>query len=189
MIIKLPLMLHNIVSKQFKISHVPCDVIAFKKEDIPANILKLISDQYDEKFLEDCDTVLFIKGPIDKDMRKKIFKAADKALGEGANMMNEQDFRLLKLHDDDSADFGGEEDASEEEKIDKQVNDIVDEPDDDNVDDSKDDADDGLEDNEDAVGKTMASESIEDNSISSAVVQGKAISQWAQEFKGEFSPS
>lgn len=133
MIIKLPLMLHNIVSKQFKISHVPCDVIAFKKEDIPANISKLIVDQYDEKFLEDCDTVMFIKGPIDKDMRKKIFKACDKALGEGANMMNETDFRLLKLHDDDAADFGSDdsqdEEKSDEQKIDDQVKEIVNEPD------------------------------------------------------------
>lgn len=186
MIIKLPLMLHNIVSKQFKISHVPCDVIAFKKEEIPSNISKLIEDQYDEKFLEDCDTVLFIKGPIDKELRKKIFKACDKALGEGANMMNETDFRLLKLHDDDEADFGGEDDQTDEEKIDNQVADIVNEPDD-NTDGAEDDADDEAEDNGDAVEKSLASESLEDNSIMSAVVQGKSISQWVDAFKGEFT--
>ena len=183
MIIKLPLMLHNIVSKQFKISHVPCDVIAFKKEEIPSNILKLIEDQYDEKFLEDCDTVLFIKGPIDKELRKKIFKACDKALGEGANMMNETDFRLLKLNDDED-DFGGENDQTDEEKIDSQVADIVNEPDDDT---DEDDIDNEAEDNGDAVEKSLASESLEDNSIISAVVQGKAIRQWVDAFKGEFT--
>ena len=184
MIIKLPLMLHNIVSKQFKISHVPCDVIAFKKEEIPSNILKLIEDQYDEKFLEDCDTVLFIKGPIDKELRKKIFKACDKALGEGANMMNETDFKLLKLNDDDEDDFGGEDDQTDEEKIDSQVADIVNEPDD-NTD--EDDIDNEDEDNSDAVEKSLASESLEDNSIMSAVVQGKSIRQWVDAFKGEFT--
>ena len=184
MIIKLPLMLHNIVSKQFKISHVPCDVIAFKKEEIPSNISKLIEDQYDEKFLEDCDTVLFIKGPIDKELRKKIFKACDKALGEGANMMNETDFKLLKLNDDDEDDFGGEDDQTDEEKIDSQVADIVNEPDD-NTD--EDDIDNEDEDNSDAVEKSLASESLEDNSIMSAVVQGKSISQWVDAFKGEFT--
>ena len=183
MIIKLPLMLHNIVSKQFKISHVPCDVIAFKKEEIPSNILKLIEDQYDEKFLEDCDTVLFIKGPIDKELRKKIFKACDKALGEGANMMNETDFKLLKLNDDED-DFGGEDDQTDEEKIDSQVADIVNEPDD-NTD--EDDIDNEDEDNSDAVEKSLASESLEDNSIMSAVVQGKSIRQWVDAFKGEFT--
>lgn len=183
MIIKLPLMLHNIVSKQFKISHVPCDVIAFKKEEIPSNILKLIEDQYDEKFLEDCDTVLFIKGPIDKELRKKIFKACDKALGEGANMMNETDFRLLKLNDDED-DFGGENDQTDEEKIDSQVADIVNEPDDDT---DEDDIDNEAEDNGDAVEKSLASESLEDNSIMSAVVQGKSIRQWVDAFKGEFT--
>ena len=184
MIIKLPLMLHNIVSKQFKISHVPCDVIAFKKEEIPSNISKLIEDQYDEKFLEDCDTVLFIKGPIDKKLRKKIFKACDKALGEGANMMNETDFKLLKLNDDDEDDFGGEDDQTDEEKIDSQVADIVNEPDDDT---DEDDIDNEDEDNSDAVEKSLASESLEDNSIMSAVVQGKSISQWVDAFKGEFT--
>ena len=184
MIIKLPLMLHNIVSKQFKISHVPCDVIAFKKEEIPSNILKLIEDQYDEKFLEDCDTVLFIKGPIDKELRKKIFKACDKALGEGANMMNETDFKLLKLNDDDEDDFGGEDDQTDEEKIDSQVADIVNEPDDDT---DEDDIDNEDEDNSDAVEKSLASESLEDNSIMSAVVQGKSIRQWVDAFKGEFT--
>ena len=184
MIIKLPLMLHNIVSKQFKISHVPCDVIAFKKEEIPSNISKLIEDQYDEKFLEDCDTVLFIKGPIDKELRKKIFKACDKALGEGANMMNETDFKLLKLNDDDEDDFGGEDDQTDEEKIDSQVADIVNEPDDDT---DEDDIDNEDEDNSDAVEKSLASESLEDNSIMSAVVQGKSISQWVDAFKGEFT--
>ena len=183
MIIKLPLMLHNIVSKQFKISHVPCDVIAFKKEEIPSNILKLIEDQYDEKFLEDCDTVLFIKGPIDKELRKKIFKACDKALGEGANMMNETDFKLLKLNDDED-DFGGEDDQTDEEKIDSQVADIVNEPDDDT---DEDDIDNEDEDNSDAVEKSLASESLEDNSIMSAVVQGKSIRQWVDAFKGEFT--
>ena len=183
MIIKLPLMLHNIVSKQFKISHVPCDVIAFKKEEIPSNISKLIEDQYDEKFLEDCDTVLFIKGPIDKELRKKIFKACDKALGEGANMMNETDFKLLKLNDDED-DFGGEDDQTDEEKIDSQVADIVNEPDDDT---DEDDIDNEDEDNSDAVEKSLASESLEDNSIMSAVVQGKSISQWVDAFKGEFT--
>ena len=183
MIIKLPLMLHNIVSKQFKISHVPCDVIAFKKEEIPSNISKLIEDQYDEKFLEDCDTVLFIKGPIDKKLRKKIFKACDKALGEGANMMNETDFKLLKLNDDED-DFGGEDDQTDEEKIDSQVADIVNEPDD-NTD--EDDIDNEDEDNSDAVEKSLASESLEDNSIMSAVVQGKSIRQWVDAFKGEFT--
>lgn len=183
MIIKLPLMLHNIVSKQFKISHVPCDVIAFKKEEIPSNISKLIEDQYDEKFLEDCDTVLFIKGPIDKELRKKIFKACDKALGEGANMMNETDFKLLKLNDDED-DFGGEDDQTDEEKIDSQVADIVNEPDD-NTD--EDDIDNEDEDNSDAVEKSLASESLEDNSIMSAVVQGKSIRQWVDAFKGEFT--
>ena len=184
MIIKLPLMLHNIVSKQFKISHVPCDVIAFKKEEIPSNISKLIEDQYDEKFLEDCDTVLFIKGPIDKKLRKKIFKACDKALGEGANMMNETDFKLLKLNDDDEDDFGGEDDQTDEEKIDSQVADIVNEPDDDT---DEDDIDNEDEDNSDAVEKSLASESLEDNSIMSAVVQGKSIRQWVDAFKGEFT--
>lgn len=184
MIIKLPLMLHNIVSKQFKISHVPCDVIAFKKEEIPSNISKLIEDQYDEKFLEDCDTVLFIKGPIDKELRKKIFKACDKALGEGANMMNETDFKLLKLNDDDEDDFGGEDDQTDEEKIDSQVADIVNEPDDDT---DEDDIDNEDEDNSDAVEKSLASESLEDNSIMSAVVQGKSIRQWVDAFKGEFT--
>ena len=184
MIIKLPLMLHNIVSKQFKISHVPCDVIAFKKEEIPSNISKLIEDQYDEKFLEDCDTVLFIKGPIDKELRKKIFKACDKALGEGANMMNETDFKLLKLNDDDEDDFGGEDDQTDEEKIDSQVADIVNEPDDDT---GEDDIDNEDEDNSDAVEKSLASESLEDNSIMSAVVQGKSIRQWVDAFKGEFT--
>ena len=183
MIIKLPLMLHNIVSKQFKISHVPCDVIAFKKEEIPSNISKLIEDQYDEKFLEDCDTVLFIKGPIDKELRKKIFKACDKALGEGANMMNETDFKLLKLNDDED-DFGGEDDQTDEEKIDSQVADIVNEPDDDT---DEDDIDNEDEDNSDAVEKSLASESLEDNSIMSAVVQGKSIRQWVDAFKGEFT--
>lgn len=156
MIIKLPLMLHNIISKQFKISHVPCKVIAFKKEEVPSKINKLITSQYDEKFLDDSDIVVFMKGPIDKKMRDKIFKACDKALGEGANMLNNTDFKLLKLKDDDQPDFGGETEEDEEKKIDDQVRDIVGEPGGGDAEDAVDDSDD----NEDAVNDALKVESL-----------------------------
>lgn len=161
MIIKLPLMLHNIISKQFKISHVPCQVIAFNKDEVPSKINKLIVDQYDEKFLDDSDIVIFVKGPIDKKMRDKIFKACDKALGEGANMLNNTDFKLLKLKADDEADFGGEDEEDEEQKIDDQVKDIVGEPDEtaEDVEDATDDSDD----NTDAVGDALETESINED--------------------------
>lgn len=89
------------IRKQNKISHVPCETLVFRKDEIPEKILKKIKDQYDENMLADCDLVAFTKGPIDKDMIKKIFKATDKALGEEANKMTEGDFKLLKMKDSD----------------------------------------------------------------------------------------
>lgn len=108
------------IKKQFKISHVPCEVMVFDKDEIPESIKSKIKDQYDEKFLDDSDKVIFFKGPIDKDMVQKLFKAVDKALGEDSNKLVVGDFKLLKVADvDDGFQIGGDEDeeAPEEDGI------------------------------------------------------------------------
>lgn len=146
------------IRKQNKISHVPCETLVFAKDEIPEKILKKIKDQYDEDMLADCDLVAFTKGPIDKDMIKKIFKATDKALGEEANKMTEGDFKLLKMKDSDE-DLPVEDPGDE--TPDSEIEAIVG---DDSADDEADDADD--EDpidaaNEEAIGDVLDDETEE----------------------------
>lgn len=101
MIVNVKDLISYAIKKQFKISHVPCEVMVFEKDEIPASIKTKIEQQYDEKFLEDSDKVIFFKGPIDKDMVEKLFKATDKALGEDSNKLVIGDFKLLKVADTD----------------------------------------------------------------------------------------
>lgn len=101
MIVNVKDLISYAIKKQFKISHVPCEVMVFEKDEIPASIKAKIEQQYDEKFLEDSDKVIFFKGPIDKDMVEKLFKATDKALGEDSNKLVIGDFKLLKVADAD----------------------------------------------------------------------------------------
>jgi len=119
MIVNVKDLISYAIKKQFKISHVPCEVMVFEKDEIPASIKTKIEQQYDEKFLEDSDKVIFFKGPIDKDMVEKLFKATDKALGEDSNKLVIGDFKLLKVADTDD-DFkidNGEEAAGEDDGI------------------------------------------------------------------------
>lgn len=74
--------------------------------------------------MADAAYVLFEKGPIDKKLIKKIFKATDKALGEEANKLTEGDFKLLKMRDDDQPiDADDSTDEAPDSEIDEIVND------------------------------------------------------------------
>lgn len=72
--------------------------------------------------MADAAYVLFEKGPIDKKLIKKIFKATDKALGEEANKLTEGDFKLLKMKDDDQP---IDADDSTDEAPDSEIDEIV----------------------------------------------------------------
>lgn len=102
MVVNPKTLLQYALRKQNKISHVPCETLVFAKDEIPEGILKKIEKQYSSDFLDDADFVSFTKGPIDKDMIKKLFKATDKALGEEANKLTEGDFKLLKMKETDT---------------------------------------------------------------------------------------
>lgn len=120
MIVNVKDLISYAIKKQFKISHVPCEVMVFEKDEIPAGIQSKIHEQYDDKFLDDSDKVVFFKGPIDKAMVEKLFNAVDKALGEESNKLVIGDFKLLKVADvtDDFKIEDGKE-APEEDEITK----------------------------------------------------------------------
>lgn len=160
MVVNPKTLLQYALRKQNKISHVPCETLVFAKDEIPEDVLKKIEDQYSSDFLDDADFVSFTKGPIDKDMIKKLFKATDKALGEEANKLTEGDFKLLKMKDSEDGIEGLEDpgDETPDSEIDAIVNN--DEPE---ADDSNEDEADIDDDNEKAIGDVLDDDSSDED--------------------------
>lgn len=159
MVLDIVKLLQYTINKEMKISHLDdCKAIVCKKEDVPANVMSKIAAQYDKKFLDDAQILLFVKGPIDKDKVKKIFNSSNRSFGDTANLMVIGDFKLLKMNDaDEDLSISDDSDETPDSEIEK----IVNEPTDDEV---KQD-DEVAEDNSDAIDDALESDiEVDDNS-------------------------
>lgn len=119
MTLNIPKFIKKTIEKQMTIQHFNALVKVFTKESIPSNIVQKIKEQFGDTYLDDSNFVVFYKGRINKKGLKKIFNITDKALGEDANRLTDQDFKILKLSDSD--------DASEFNQTNSQANDVDDE--------------------------------------------------------------
>ena len=119
MTLNIPKFIKKTIEKQMTIQHFNALVKVFTKESIPSNIVQKIKEQFGDTYLDDSNFVVFYKGRINKKGLKKIFNITDKALGEDANRLTDQDFKILKLSDSD--------DASEFNQTNSQANTVDDE--------------------------------------------------------------
>lgn len=103
MTLNIPKFIKKTIEKQMTIQHFNALVKVFTKESIPSNIVQKIKEQFGDTYLDDSNFVVFYKGRINKKGLKKIFNITDKALGEDANRLTDQDFKILKLSDSDDA--------------------------------------------------------------------------------------
>lgn len=98
-------LIRNQIKKQMAIQHWESNVQIFKRDELPDRVTSKIKEVFGENYILDADYLLFFSGhDITKELAEKtIFKISNKALGEAANNMTENDIKVFGFKDDETS--------------------------------------------------------------------------------------